>query len=62
MILTGKRRDFIAKYLSDISKLFFAAGVVKQFFGETWNVYELVIGVLSSAVLFAVALGFQPAE
>jgi uncharacterized membrane protein len=62
VIFAPKRREFTAKYLSDISKLFFAAGVVKQFFGEAWNFSELILGVMISFIVFAAALVFHPAE
>lgn len=39
-MFTPKRLEFVAKYLSDIGKLFFTAGVVKQFFGDEMNMGE----------------------
>ncbi len=54
-VFTAKRREFIAKYLSDISKLFFAASVVKQYVGQTWSIPTLLVGACLSLVIVGFA-------
>lgn len=62
MLFTLKRLEFVAKYLSDISKLFFTAGVVKQFFGDEMNLVELIIGNIIALILFAIGFFLHPKE
>ena len=59
-MFTTRRREFVAKYLSDISKLIFAAGVVKQFFEQEIHWPSLVIGVVVSVVIFWLGLIAHP--
>jgi uncharacterized membrane protein len=55
MILTENQKDLIAKYLSDISKLIFAATVLDFFVRETGketSVLTLVVGILMTFLIF----------
>jgi len=61
-VFTPKRREFVARYLSDISKLIFAAGVVKQFFEQELNWFSLLIGIIAAAIIFWLGLIAQPQE
>lgn len=61
-MFTAKRREFIAKYLSDISKLFFAGSVVKQFIDQVWSVPELLAGGIISLAVFGFAVVLHPKE
>ncbi len=58
----NKRQDLLAKYLSDVSKIFLTAAVVKQFVGERFNPHELAIVLVTAALLFVIAYFVQPKE
>lgn len=61
-VFTPKRREFVARYLADISKLVFAAGVVKQLFEKEFQLAGLLIGLGSSSVVFWIAYLFNPKD
>jgi hypothetical protein len=58
----NKRLDLLAKYLADLSKIFFSAVVVKQFIERHFNLLEFSIGLASAIALFIVAYFVQPQE
>lgn len=58
----NKRLDLLAKYLADLSKIFFSAVVVKQFLERQFNLSEFTIGLASAIVLFIIAYFVQPKE
>jgi predicted patatin/cPLA2 family phospholipase len=58
----NKRLDLLAKYLADLSKIFFSAVVVKQFIEHHFNPLEFTIGVISAIALFVIAYFIQPKE
>jgi len=58
----NKRLDLLAKYLSDLSKIFFSAVVVKQFFEQHFDLLEFSIGLASAIALFIIAYFIQPKE
>lgn len=58
----NKRLDLLAKYLADLSKLFFGAVVVKQFVDRHFNFLEFSIGIASAIALFIIAYFIQPKE
>ncbi len=59
-MLMNKRLELLAKYLSDLSKIFFSAIVVKQFIERQFNLLEFSIGLVSAIALFIVAYFVQP--
>jgi len=58
----NKRQDLLAKYLADLSKLFFSAVIVKQFIEHQVSLPELLIGLSSAIVLFVIAYFVQLKE
>ncbi|MEK6683406.1 MAG: hypothetical protein AABY46_01960, partial [Nitrospirota bacterium] len=58
----NKRLDLLAKYLADLSKIFFSAVVVKQFIERRLDLLEFSIGLLSAVSLFIIAYFVQPKE
>ena len=58
-IIDQARREFIAKYLGDISKTIFAVGLASKLFFEfpTWLRITLI---MASVTLFIIALFIQP--
>ena len=58
----GQRRELLAKYFSDISKLFFGTGIVKQILSNQYNLKELVYGLAVSLILLVFAYYLQPEE
>lgn len=58
----NKRLDLLAKYLADLSKIFFSAVVVKQFIERYFNFLEFSIGIASAIALFIIAYFIQPKE
>jgi hypothetical protein len=59
-VFSEKRLEFLARFLSDLSKLFFATGVVKQFFGGEFSTAEMLVGVVISIMLFVLAFLIHP--
>ena len=59
-MFTEKRLEFLAKFLSDLSKLFFATGVVKQFFSQQFSMGEILVGVVITIILFVLAFFIHP--
>jgi hypothetical protein len=58
----NKRLDLLAKYLADLSKIFFSAVIVKQFIGGGFNAPELILGTLVTLLFIIAALMIQPKE
>jgi hypothetical protein len=58
----NKRHDLLAKYLADLSKIFFSAVIVRQFIERQFNLIELTIGLSSAILLFVFAYFIQPKE
>ncbi|MFQ6091285.1 MAG: DUF6722 family protein [bacterium] len=61
-IFTPKRFELLSKYFADISKLFFGAGVLKQFLQKEPIFHEILIGLILSLILLGVAFFLQPKE
>ena len=61
-LLLNKRLDLLAKYLADLSKIFFSAVVVKQFIEPRFDIMEFGLGLVSAVSLFIVAYFVQPKE
>ena len=61
-LFMNKRLDLLAKYLADLSKIFFSAVIVKQFIGDGFNAPELMLGSLITVGFIIAALIIQPKE
>jgi hypothetical protein len=58
----NKRQDLLAKYLADLSKIFFSAVIVRQFVERQVNPLKLFIGLSSAIILFVIAYFVHPKE
>ncbi|MFH1007119.1 MAG: DUF6722 family protein [Candidatus Latescibacterota bacterium] len=61
-MFSNKRLELLSKYVADISKLFFAGGVLKEMLRETFDFGHLLVGFLLSVLLLTSAFFLQPRE
>jgi uncharacterized RDD family membrane protein YckC len=55
-----KKREYIAKFLGDLSKIIFGTVIVSQLFSPLPNFYALLIGLLMALGLFIASLIIHP--
>ncbi|MEW6557967.1 MAG: hypothetical protein AB1349_11565 [Elusimicrobiota bacterium] len=58
----NKKKELLAKYFADLSKIFLSAIVIKQFVEHKLNIADLIIGFLVSGGLILLAYYIQPKE
>jgi hypothetical protein len=61
-LFTPKRRELVAKYFSDLSKLFFAASAVKQFVDVAWSPRLFFGGMMITLALLSIGFFAHPKE
>ena len=54
--------EFIAKYLSDLSKIIFGTVVISQIFSSNFNLLQLFTALYFMISFFALALAFLPED
>jgi len=57
-----RTNEFIAKYLSDLSKIVFGTVVVSQIFSSNFNLLQLIAALHFMISFFALALAFLPED